>query len=79
MFAAEGPAQPPAGLRRVRPTDAACNVAVGLAHLVDAKDCVVWSEDGPTVVYGLENGRPLVLPAAHDALTAKLPSKRRGR
>jgi mannose-1-phosphate guanylyltransferase len=43
-----------AGLRRVRPTDAAGNVAVGLAHLVDAKDCVVWSEDGPTVVYGLE-------------------------
>ncbi len=43
-----------AALRRVRPTDAAGNVAVGLAHLVDAKDCVVWSEDGPTVVCGLE-------------------------
>ncbi|HEY2804561.1 MAG TPA: sugar phosphate nucleotidyltransferase [Gemmatimonadales bacterium] len=43
-----------AALRRVRNADAAGNIAVGMAHLVDAKDCVVWSEDGPTVVFGIE-------------------------
>ncbi len=43
-----------AALRRVRESDAAGNIAVGMAHLVDTKNSVVWSEDGPTVVYGLE-------------------------
>jgi mannose-1-phosphate guanylyltransferase len=42
-----------AALRRVRPTDAAGNIVVGDAHVVDATDCVVWSEDGTTVVSGL--------------------------
>lgn len=42
-----------AALRRVRATDAAGNVVLGQAHLVDAADCVVWSEEGPTVVDGL--------------------------
>ncbi|MBI4543253.1 MAG: mannose-1-phosphate guanylyltransferase [Gemmatimonadetes bacterium] len=43
-----------AALRRVRETDAAGNVVVGDAHLVDSTDCVVWSEDGTTVVDGLQ-------------------------
>jgi mannose-1-phosphate guanylyltransferase len=42
-----------AALARVRPSDAEGNVAVGPVHLVDARDCVVWSEDGPTVVDGV--------------------------
>lgn len=42
-----------AALRRVRAADAAGNVLAGQAHAVDSKDCVVWSEDGATVVYGL--------------------------
>jgi mannose-1-phosphate guanylyltransferase len=42
-----------AALPRVRAADAAGNVVVGPAHLVDARDCVVWSEDGPTVVDGV--------------------------
>ncbi len=41
-------------LRRVRQGDAAGNVVVGDgARVVDGAGCVVWSEDGPTVVYGL--------------------------
>jgi mannose-1-phosphate guanylyltransferase len=46
-----------AALRRVRARDASGNVAVGRAHLVDAKDCVVWSEEGEgaIAVYGLED------------------------
>jgi mannose-1-phosphate guanylyltransferase len=44
-----------AALRRVRPTDAHGNVAVGEVHLVDTSDCVVWSEEGTTVVCGLEH------------------------
>ena len=43
-----------AALCRVRRTDAAGNVVVGDAHAVDAKGCVVWSEEGTTVVEGLE-------------------------
>jgi len=42
-----------AALPRVRATDAAGNVAVGAVHAVDAKDCVVWSEEGPTVLDGV--------------------------
>ncbi len=42
-----------AALPRVRPADAAGNVAVGAVHAVDATGCVVWSEDGPTVVDGV--------------------------
>jgi mannose-1-phosphate guanylyltransferase len=44
-----------AALRRVRATDDAGNVAIGDVHLVDAEGCVVWSEDGITVVSGLSN------------------------
>jgi len=44
-----------AALRRVRATDASGNVAVGDVHLVDAEGCVVWSEEGTTVISGLTN------------------------
>ena len=42
-----------AALTRVRAADAAGNVAVGDVHAVDATGCVVWSEDGPTVLDGV--------------------------
>ncbi len=42
-----------AALARVREADAAGNVVVGPAQVVDARDCVVWSEDGATVVDGV--------------------------
>lgn len=42
-----------AALRRVRPADGAGNVTSGDAHAVASSGCVVWSEDGPTVVYGM--------------------------
>jgi mannose-1-phosphate guanylyltransferase len=42
-----------AALLRVRARDAAGNVAVGSVHAVDARDCVVWSDDGTTVVDGV--------------------------
>ena len=42
-----------AALRRVRAADEHGNVAVGDVHLVDARGCVVWSEEGTTVVAGL--------------------------
>ncbi len=42
-------------LRRVRGTDADGNVVVGDAHLVDVRNSVVWSDEGTTVVYGLDD------------------------
>jgi mannose-1-phosphate guanylyltransferase len=42
-----------AALPRVRAADAAGNVAVGAVHAVDATGCVVWSEEGPTVLDGV--------------------------
>lgn len=42
-----------AALPRVRPADAAGNVVAGTVYPVDATDCVVWSEDGVTVVDGV--------------------------
>lgn len=55
-------------LARVRPLDAAGNVAVGPAFLHDAHDCVVWAEGEPVVVAGVRdvvvvraNGRTLVM------------------
>jgi len=42
-----------AALPRVRAADGAGNVAVGAVHAVDATGCVVWSEDGPTVLDGV--------------------------
>ncbi|MEO8448868.1 MAG: sugar phosphate nucleotidyltransferase [Gemmatimonadota bacterium] len=55
-------------LARVRPTDQNGNVIVGNATLVDSRDCIVWSEETPIVVSGVDNlvvvaanGRILVL------------------
>ena len=42
-----------AALPRVRAADAAGNVAVGRVYPVDAANCVIWSEDGTTVVDGV--------------------------
>ncbi|MCI0435068.1 MAG: NTP transferase domain-containing protein [Gemmatimonadetes bacterium] len=39
---------------RTRATDPAGNVAIGDVHLVDARDCIVWGEAGPIVVFGAE-------------------------
>jgi mannose-1-phosphate guanylyltransferase len=44
-----------AALRRVRPHDAHGNVGVGDVHLVDCDGCVVWSDEGTTVVAGLSD------------------------
>jgi len=41
-------------LGRVRDTDEEGNVLVGSAVSRGAKDCVIWAEDGPVVVDGLE-------------------------
>jgi mannose-1-phosphate guanylyltransferase len=40
---------------RTRACDAAGNVAVGDAHLIDAKGCIAWADDGAVVVFGAEN------------------------
>jgi mannose-1-phosphate guanylyltransferase len=44
-----------AALRRVRAADAAGNVVIGNAQLVDSTNSLVWSDDGTTVVYGLDD------------------------
>jgi mannose-1-phosphate guanylyltransferase len=43
-----------AALLRVRPGDAAGNVAHGEAHAVESRDSVLWAEDGTVVAYGVE-------------------------
>jgi mannose-1-phosphate guanylyltransferase len=40
---------------RTRAGDAAGNVVVGNAHLVETKDCIVWAEDGAVVVFGADD------------------------
>ena len=42
-------------LTRIRPLDKSGNVAVGPAALVDAADCIVWSEGTPIVVSGVRD------------------------
>jgi mannose-1-phosphate guanylyltransferase len=42
-----------AALSRVRAADPAGNVAVGPAYAVDATGCIIWSEDGTTVLDGV--------------------------
>jgi len=44
-----------AALSRVRAPDGAGNVAVGEAWPVDARNCIVWSEDGVTVLDGVSD------------------------
>ena len=48
---------------RTRPQDADRNVTVGNVHLVDAHDCIAWSDQGPVVLYGTED---LVVVRAND-------------
>ena len=40
---------------RTREQDAAHNVAVGDVHLIDANNCIAWSDQGPVVLYGTED------------------------
>jgi mannose-1-phosphate guanylyltransferase len=54
---------------RTRAADAAGNVLVGDSRAVESADCIVWSEDGRTVVFGMHdvvvvraNGTTLVAP-----------------
>ena len=61
-----------AGLPRVRSRDAAGNVLVGTAHAVDAENCIVWSDDGTTVVYGV---RDLVVVSARGRTLVTTPDK----
>jgi mannose-1-phosphate guanylyltransferase len=42
-----------AALARVRAADATGNFTVGPAYAVDAANCIIWSEDGATVVEGV--------------------------
>jgi mannose-1-phosphate guanylyltransferase len=56
-------------LPRVRRRDSQGNVTVGAAHLLDASDCVVWSDGTPIILSGVKdlvvvsaNGRILVMP-----------------
>ena len=42
-----------AALARVRTADPRGNVTAGAAYLVDADGCIVWSDDGATVVEGV--------------------------
>lgn len=61
-------------LGRVRPLDRDGNVAVGPVQLVDARDCVAWSDGTPVVVSGVNdlvvvsaNNRILVIPRTRAA------------
>lgn len=40
---------------RTQPSDAAGNVAVGDAHLVDSTGCIVWADDGVVVTFGAQD------------------------
>jgi mannose-1-phosphate guanylyltransferase len=43
-----------AALARVRPADAAGNVAAGRAFAVESRNSVLWAEDGALVAYGVD-------------------------
>jgi len=49
-------------LARVRRVDDDGNVTVGAAHAHDARDCILWGEDGPIVADGVSD---LVVVRAH--------------
>lgn len=59
-------------IARTRPADAAGNVAVGEAHLVDSSGCIVWSDDGAVVTFGAHD---LVIVRAN-AITFVAPRER---
>ncbi len=78
-----------AALARVRPRDQDGNVVVGDVVAREARDCVVWSEEGPVVVDGVKNlvvvranGVTLVTTAERaqylKALLEALPARVRG-
>ncbi len=75
-----------AALPRVRGADAAGNIVVGDGHVVDGTNCVVWCDDGTTVVSGVSDvvvvrarGITLVTTAARapelKQLLARLPDR----
>jgi mannose-1-phosphate guanylyltransferase len=70
---------------RTRAADANGNVAIGDAHLVEAKDCIAWADEGSIVIFGADNlvvvrtaGITFVVPRERAAdlkqLLARLPS-----
>jgi mannose-1-phosphate guanylyltransferase len=76
-----------AALARVRPKDPSGNIVVGKAFLHESKDCIVWSNDDPIVLFGAQDlvvvqahGRILIMPAGRapdmkqllDALPAEI-------
>jgi mannose-1-phosphate guanylyltransferase len=61
-------------LTRVRPKDAGGNVLVGRAVAHESHDCVVWTDDHPVVLFGVQDlvvvqahGRILVMPTERAA------------
>ncbi len=77
-------------LQRTTPTDEWGNAVMGEVHTEESEGCIVWAEDGPVVLFGVEKlvvvrsgGMTLVLPRERAAdlksLLASLPeSLRRG-
>ena len=61
-----------AALPRVRSRDAAGNVVAGQALAVDAENCVVWSDGGATVLYGVKD---LVVVSARGRTLVTTPDK----
>lgn len=68
-----------AALARTRDADAAGNVAVGRARLLESSDNVVWAEDGPVTLFGVEGlvvvragGETLVTTRRHAARLKEL-------
>ncbi len=58
-----------AALARVRPKDGSGNIVVGKAFLRDSRDCIVWSDGEPIVLFGAQDlvvvhahGRILIMP-----------------
>jgi mannose-1-phosphate guanylyltransferase len=66
-------------LGRVRPKDPDGNVVVGRAFVHESQDCIVWSDDDPIVLSGVQdlvvvraNGRILVMPTERAAAMKQL-------
>jgi mannose-1-phosphate guanylyltransferase len=66
-------------LGRVRPKDPEGNVVVGRAFVHDSQDCIIWSDDDPIVLSGVQdlvvvraNGRILVMPTERAASMKQL-------
>ncbi len=59
-----------AALGRVRPRDADGNVVVGAGIQRESRDNLVWAEDGPVALFGVEN---LVVVRAHGVVLVTTP------